>query len=41
MTAVFMKSHLRVLETPETQRVLLEGMEYLVSIILSLRFWWN
>lgn len=26
-----MKSHLTVLETPETQQVLLEGMEYLVS----------
>eukprot|EP00752_Nemacystus_decipiens_P006845 g6147.t1 len=29
---VFMKSHLTVLETPETQQVLLEGMEYLVHI---------
>lgn len=32
--AVFMKSHLSVLETQETQQVLLAGMEYLVSFRL-------
>ena len=31
LLAVFMKSHLGVLETQETQAVLLAGMEYLVS----------
>lgn len=30
--AVFMKSHLGVLETQETHVVLLAGMEYLVSV---------
>lgn len=35
-----MKSHLRVLETPETQRVLLEGMEYLVSSLSFLSWFW-
>lgn len=30
--AVFMKSHLAVLETQETHAVLLAGMEYLVSL---------